>query len=129
MLVYSLSRVRLFAIPRTVARQAPLSVGFSRQGYWSGLPFLPPGGCPDLGTEPVSPVLQVDSLPLSHGGNPKTHSHTAIISYDVKMWMDIWQLGSRSENVEDLSLSGTRGDPGVKVLSRRKSRKEGKDLE
>ena len=77
----------------------------------------------------MSPVLQVDSLPLSHGGNPKTHSHTAIISYDVKMWMDIWQLGSRSENVEDLSLSGTRGDRGVKVPSRRKSGKEGKDLE
>ena len=45
------------------------------------------------------------------------------------MWMDIWQLGSRSENVEDLSLSGTRGDLGAKVLSRRKSGKEGKDLE
>ena len=44
-----------------VARQAPLSVGFSRQGYWSGLPFPPPGGCPDLGTEPVSPVLRADS--------------------------------------------------------------------
>ena len=42
-LCYLLSRVRLFATPWTVARQAPLSKGFSRQGNWSGLPFPPPG--------------------------------------------------------------------------------------
>ena len=42
------------ANPRTVARQAPLSVGFYRQEYWSGLPFPPPGDCPDLGIELVS---------------------------------------------------------------------------
>ena len=51
-----LSRVRLFAIPWTVARQAPLSMGFSRQEYWSGLPFPPPEDLPDPGIEPVSPV-------------------------------------------------------------------------
>ena len=45
----SLSRIRLFATPWTVAHQAPLSMGFSRQGYWSGLPCLPPGDPPDPG--------------------------------------------------------------------------------
>ena len=53
-----LSRVQLFAIPWTVAHQAPLSVGFSRQKYWSGLPFPSPGGLPDPGIEPRSPALQ-----------------------------------------------------------------------
>ena len=51
-----LSRVHLFATPWTVARQAPLSMAFSRQEYWSGLPFLPPGDPPDPGVEPVSPA-------------------------------------------------------------------------
>ena len=48
--------------PSTVARQAPLSVGFSRQEYWSGLPFPSPGDLPNPGIEPGSPVLQADSL-------------------------------------------------------------------
>ena len=51
-----LSRVRLFATPWTVARQAPLSMGFSRQEYWSGLPFPPPEDLPDPWIEPASPV-------------------------------------------------------------------------
>ena len=62
-----LSRVRLFATPWTVAHQrtvAPLSIEFSRQESWSGLPFLPPGDIPDPGIEPWSPALQADSLPL-----------------------------------------------------------------
>ena len=58
--VKSLSRVRLFATPWTVAHQAPLSMGFSRQEYWSGLPFPSPGDLPDPGIEPRSPVLQAD---------------------------------------------------------------------
>ena len=45
------------AIPRTVAHQAPLSMGFSRQEYWSGFPFPPPGDLPDPGFEPTSPAL------------------------------------------------------------------------
>ena len=58
----SLSRVPLFATPWTVALQAPLSTGFSRQEYWSGLPFPSPGDLPDPGIEPRSPTLQADSL-------------------------------------------------------------------
>ena len=57
-----LSRVRLFATPWTVAYQAPLSMGFSRQEYWSGLPFPSPGDLPDPGIEPWSPAFQEDTL-------------------------------------------------------------------
>ena len=49
--------------PWTVARQAPLSMEFSRQEYWSGLPFPSPGDLPYPGIEPRSPTLQADSLP------------------------------------------------------------------
>ena len=52
----------LFATPWAVAHQAPLSMEFSRQGYWSGLPFPSTGDLPDQGIEPGSPALQVDSL-------------------------------------------------------------------
>ena len=64
------SHVRLFMTPWTVALQAPLSMGFSRQEYWSGLPF-PPGDHPDLGIKPWSPSLQVDSLLPEPPGKPK----------------------------------------------------------
>ena len=57
-----LSRVQLFATPWTVACQTPLSMGFSRQEYWSGLPFLSPEDFPDPGIEPGSPAFQADSL-------------------------------------------------------------------
>ena len=62
----SLTCVQLYATPWTVAHQAPQSMGFPRQEYWSGLPFRPPGDLPDPGIEPESPALQLDSLPLSH---------------------------------------------------------------
>ena len=55
--VKSLSCVRLFVTPWTVAHQAPLSMGFSRQEYWSGLPFPSPGHLPDPGIEPMFPAL------------------------------------------------------------------------
>ena len=57
------SHVQLFVTPWTVARQAPLFLGFSRQEYWSGLPYSPPGDLPDLGIKPGPPALQADSLP------------------------------------------------------------------
>ena len=53
--------------PWTVARKTPLSVGFSRQEYWSGLPLPPQGDLPDPGIEHMSPAWQADSLPLSPG--------------------------------------------------------------
>ena len=60
--VKSLSRVRPFATPWTVAYQASPSMGFSRQEYWTGLPFPSPGDLPDPGIEPGSPVLEADAL-------------------------------------------------------------------
>ena len=56
--------------PRTVARQAPLDMEFSRQEYWSGLPFPSPGDLPNPGIEPRSPALQADSLPSEPLGEP-----------------------------------------------------------
>ena len=66
--VQSLSRVQLFATLWTVAHQAPLFMEFSREKYWSGLPYPPPGDLPNPGIEPRSPILQADSLP---SGKPK----------------------------------------------------------
>ena len=76
--VKSLSRVRLFATPWTVAHQAPLSMGFSKQEYWSGLPFPSPGDLPNPGIEPTSPTLQGDALTSEPPGKPKQK----IISYN-----------------------------------------------
>ena len=67
----SLSRVRLFVTPWIVAYQASLSVGFSRQEYWSELPFPSPGDLPDPGIESRSPVLQGDALPSELPGKLK----------------------------------------------------------
>ena len=61
--VKSLSHVRLFAIPWTITRQAPPSIGFSRQEYWSGLPFPSPGDLRNPGIKPGSPKLHADTLP------------------------------------------------------------------
>ena len=55
----------------TVAHQAPLCTGFSRQEYWGGLPFPLPGDLPDPGTKPGSPALQADSLPSEPQGSPR----------------------------------------------------------
>ena len=60
----------LFVTPRTVACQASLSMGFSRQEYWSGLPFPSPEDLPNPGIKPRSPALQADSLPFELQGSP-----------------------------------------------------------
>ena len=72
--VKSLSRVRLFETPWTVAYQASLSMGFSRQEYWSGLPFPSPGDLPDPGIEPGSPALEADALTSESPGKPLLYS-------------------------------------------------------
>ena len=75
--VQSLSCVRLSVTPWTVAHRAPLSMEFSRQEYWSELPFPPPGDLPDPGMELMSPVCQhwqADSLPAPPG-KPLNESH------------------------------------------------------
>ena len=70
MSVKSLSHVRLFATPWTVAYQAPQSMEFSRQEYWSGLPFPFPGDLPNPGIELTSPALQADALLSELPGSP-----------------------------------------------------------
>ena len=66
-----LSHVQLFVIPWTVAYQAPPSMEFSRQKYWSGLTFPSPGDLPDPGIEPSSPMLQADALTSEEPRKPK----------------------------------------------------------
>ena len=71
MKVKSLSCVQLLVTPWTVAYQAPPSIGFSRQEYWSGLPFPSPGDLPNPGIKPRSPALQADALLSDPPGKPK----------------------------------------------------------
>ena len=69
-----LSHTQLFATPWTIALESPLSMGFPRQEYWSGLPFPPLGDLPNPGIEPMSsefPVLQADSLLAEPLGKPR----------------------------------------------------------
>ena len=81
--------------PWTVACQAPLSIGFSRQEYWSELSFPPPGDFPNPGIEPRSPTLQVDSLPSEPAGKPSgwiifhciDTSHVVCFSVEL---IDVW---------------------------------------
>ena len=79
-----------------VACQAPLSMGFFRQEYWSGLPLLSPGDFPSPGIElvsPVSPALQVNSLSLSYQGSPRTeylHKLFGTLHRKLSMFASIW---------------------------------------
>ena len=78
------SRVWLSATPWTVAYQATLSMGFSRQEYWSGLPFPSPGDLPDPGIDPGSPALQADALTSEPAGDhllstDHTHLHRHLL--------------------------------------------------
>ena len=74
----SLSRVRLFVTPGTVVYQAPPSMGFSRQEYWSGLPFPSPGDLPDPGIEHRSPAFQADALTSEPSGKPYLSEYALI---------------------------------------------------
>ena len=90
--VKSLSYVQLFATPWTVTYQVPLSIGFSRQEYWSGLPFPPPGDLPNPGVEPRSPTLQADALLSEPPGKPHTivyrlQSHTFVCFMYFGRWV------------------------------------------
>ena len=70
--VKSLSRAGLFATLWSIAHQAPLSMGFSRQEYWNGLPFPSPGDLPNPGIEPWFPALQADALTSEPPGKEHT---------------------------------------------------------
>ena len=79
-----LSRVQLFATPWTVACQAPLSMGFSRQEYWSGLPFPSPEYLPNPGNKPGSPALQADTLSSQPPGKPSRYCLTFYAVYNMR---------------------------------------------
>ena len=81
----SLSRVRLFATPWTVAYKAPLSTEFSRQEYWSGLPFPSPGNLPNPGIEPRSLALQADALPSEPPGRSINSFQKDFVLDDLSM--------------------------------------------
>ena len=73
-----------------VARQAPLSIGFSRQEYWTGLPCPPPGDLPDPGIKPTSPEapgLQADPLPMSHQGSPQNPKPSTCSFYCITIFL------------------------------------------
>ena len=106
---HSLSRVWLFATPWTVARQAPLSVGFSRREYWSGLPFTSPGDLPDPGVEPGSSVLQADSLPLSHWGSPDSCWGNFQATFTVPRSEDYLVLPQCRRKVVPITITRTFG--------------------
>ena len=86
------SRVQLFVAPWTVALQAPLSMRFSRQEYWSGLPFTSPGDLSNPGIEPGSHALQADSLPSEPPGKPQPDRQV-----EVKSWRTLKDMIKSSE--------------------------------
>ena len=75
--------------PWTVAHHAALSMGFSRQEYWSGLPFPSPGDLPHLGMEPRSPALQADSLPFEPPGKPRASCQMPPLEFDSRKCISI----------------------------------------
>ena len=108
--VKSLSHVQLFGTPWTVAHQAPLSMGFSRQEYWSGLPFPSPGDLPDPGIKPGSPALQAESVPYVHQGSIVLNGFNPNSEFGTNSWL------SGKESVcnagDPNSISGSGRSPG-----------------
>ena len=101
--VNSLSHVRLFATPWTVAYQAPPSIGFSRQEYWSGLPFPSPGDLPDPGIEPRSPTFQADALTSEPPGKFQVKGSEIVVQ--SSRWSH-WDQEIGSGEPRKLSCSG-----------------------
>ena len=98
-----LSHVRLFAIPWTVVYQVSLSMGFSRQEYWSGLPlsFPSPGDLPDPGIEPRSPTLQSGALTSEPSGKPPQKN---LLKKQIRI-VDIKHLSCRYISLYQIRLS------------------------
>ena len=101
--VKSLSRIWLFVTPWTVAYHAPPSMGFSRQEYWSGLPFPLPEDLPDPGIEPGSPTCRQMLYHLSHQGSPKT-KETALNQH-VSNKTDNWLHNTMLNNIQCVCAS------------------------
>ena len=91
-----LSRVRLFATPWTTAHQAPLYMEFSRQEYWSGLPFPSPGDLLDPGIKPGSPTLQTDALPSEPPGKHRYLTYAQKLTHTHNIYYSVIMGNSRS---------------------------------
>ena len=88
-----LSHIQFFVTLWIVAWQVPLSMGYPRHKYWSGLPFPPPSDLPHPGIEPTSPALQADSLPAEPSGKPLRTSYfmiTAIMKNYTYLLLPSW---------------------------------------
>ena len=85
-------------LPLTCSVMAPLSIGFSKQEYWSGLPFPSPGDSPNPGIEPRSPALHADSLPSEPSGKPQCNGNQAHCKEDcVGHCLKTQPTGARQE--------------------------------
>ena len=92
-----------FATPWTVACQAPLSMGFSRQEYWSGLPFPSPGALPDPGTEPEFPALAGRFFTTEPPGKPTdVYQFSSVVSDSVTPWTATHQASLSIANSRSL---------------------------
>ena len=107
------SRVRLFATPWTAAYHAPPSMGFSRQEYWSGLPFPSPGDLPDPGIEPRSPTLQADTLTSEPPGKPLCYLP---FSDSVQSLSVVWLFVTQRNAALQASLSITNSRSLFKLM-------------
>ena len=92
----------LFDTLWTIAHQAPLSLGFPRQEYWSGLPFPSPGDLSDPGIEPMSPALQADFLPLSHLGSPSNYLLKTKKSFKRKVFVPSLPLSQTTHTLQQI---------------------------
>ena len=99
-MVQLLSRVQLLQPHGLQPARLPLSMGFSRQEYWSGLPFPSPGDLPDSGIEPGSPALQADSLPSELRGKPVVGANLKVQT--AVRWGKKTQIGGRTRAVEEI---------------------------
>ena len=106
--LHAIKIVQLFATPWTVAHQAPQSMGFFRQEYWSGLPFPSPRDLPDPGIEPRSPALQADSLPSKPAGKPKTFEGIANFWFLI---FSCWRIQNPGEWLQGWSWVSWRSEP------------------
>ena len=102
-----LSRVRLLVTPWTAAHQAPPSMGFPRQVYWSGVPLPSPGDLPNPGIEPGSPALQADALPSEPPGKSYTHKGDKIKKTGVTQYQQMrsyWNSSFPDRRINDIAI-------------------------
>ena len=115
MKVKSLSHIQLFATPWAVTSQAPPSMGFSRQEYWSRLPFPSPGDLPDLGIEPRSPSLRVDALPSEPPGK-LTRAGPKVLIHEEKRMEFCWVMAEGKRPHIGLQFSSVQSLSSVRLF-------------